>query len=201
MSAVHGLLIHSGVGAKVERIQVGELEDIQSRVGGMIDAVRKQVSKDIVAVGYVHDEGLILDMEMNWIASALFMQEIRGPVVVVNGLSNDLHEYDGDNHDLPDEFITYMQTKFIDKVAETYNESKMVQAMLEYAFNKDMMTEDEVTTLLQHLESGVEGNEESMDYVNREFNRIYELIEQEMTVGATDQLVDEIYDFLRKNGG
>ena len=201
MSAVHGLLIHSGVGAKVERIQVGELEDIQDRVGGMIDAVRKQVSKDIVAVGYVHDEGLILDMEMNWIASALFMQEIRGPVVVVNGLSNDLREYDGDNHDLPDEFITYMQTKFIDKVAETYNESKMVQAMLEYAFNKDMMTEDEVTTLLQHLESGVEGNEESMDYVNREFNRIYELIEEEMTVGATTQLVDEIYDFLRKNGG
>ena len=200
MSAVHGLLIHSGVGAKVERIQVGELEDIQDRVGGMIDAVRKQVSKDIVAVGYVHDEGLILDMEMNWIASALFMQEIRGPVVVVNGLSND-YEYDGDNHDLPDEFITYMQTKFIDKVAETYNESKMVQAMLEYAFNKDMMTEDEVTTLLQHLESGVEGDEESMDYVNREFNRIYELIEEEMTVGATDQLVDEIYDFLRKNGG
>lgn len=200
MSAVHGLLIHSGVGAKVERIQVSELEDIQSRVGGMIDAVRKQVSKDIVAVGYVHDEGLILDMEMNWIASALFMQEIRGPVVVVNGLSNE-YEYDGDNHDLPDEFITYMQTKFVDRVAETYNESKMVQAMLEYALNKDMMTEDEVTTLLQHLESGVEGNEESMDYVNREFNRIYELIEQEMTVGATDQLVDEIYDFLRKNGG
>ena len=200
MSAVHGLLIHSGVGAKVERIQVGELEDIQSRVGGMIDAVRKQVSKDIVAIGYVHDEGLILDMEMNWIASALFMQEIRGPVVVVNGLSNE-YEYDGDNHDLPDEFITYMQTKFIDKVAETYNESKMVQAMLEYAFNKDMMTEDEVTALLQHLESGVEGNEESMDYVNREFNRIYELIAQEMTVGSTDQLVDEINDFLRKNGG
>jgi len=200
MSAVHGLLIHSGVGAKVERIQVNELEDIQDRVGGMIDAVRKQVSKDIVAVGYVHDEGLILDMEMNWIASALFMQEIRGPVVVVNGLSNE-YEYDGDNHDLPDEFITYMQTKFVDKVAETYNESKMVQAMLEYAFNKDLMTEDEVATLLEHLESGVEGDEESMAYVNREFNRIYEMIEEEMTVGATTQLVDEIYDYLKKQGG
>ena len=200
MSTVHGLLIHSGVGAKVERIQVGELENIQHYVGGMIDAVRKQVSKDIVAVGYVHDEGLILDMEMNWIASALFMQEIRGPVVVVNGLSND-YEYDGDNYDLPDEFITYMQTKFVDKVAETYNESKMVQAMLEYAFNKDLMTEDEVATLLEHLESGVEGDDESMAYVNREFNRIYEMIEEEMTVGATTQLVDEIYDYLKKNGG
>jgi hypothetical protein len=200
MSAVHGLLIHSGVGAKVERIQVGELENIQHYVGGTIDAVRKQVSKDIVAVGYVHDEGLILDMEMNWIASALFMQEIRGPVVVVNGLSND-YEYDGDNHDLPDEFITYMQTKFIDKVAETYNESKLVQSMLEYAFNKDMMTEDEVTTLLHYLELGVEGNEEAMDYVNHEFARIYEMIEQEMTVGATTQLVDEIYDYLKKQGG
>lgn len=200
MSTVHGLLIHSGVGAKVERIQVGELENIQEHVGGMIDAVRKQVSKDIVAVGYVHDEGLILDMEMNWIASALFMQEIRGPVVVVNGLSNE-YEYDGDNHDLPDEFITYMQTKFIDKVAETYNESKLVQGMLEYAFNKDMMTEDEVAKLLEHLELGVEGNQESMDYVNNEFARIYELIEKEMTVGATDQLVDEIYDYLKKQGG
>jgi len=199
MSTVHGLLIHSGVGAKVERIQVGELENIQHYVGGMIDAVRKQVSKDIVAVGYVHDEGLILDMEMNWIASALFMQEIRGPVVVVNGLSND-YEYDGDNHDLPDEFITYMQTKFIDKVAETYNESKLVQSMLEYAFNKDMMTEDEVSELLKHLELGVEGNQESMDYVNNEFARIYEMIEQEMTVGATTQLVDEIYDYLKKQG-
>jgi hypothetical protein len=199
MSTVHGLLIHSGVGAKVERIQVGELSDIQDRVGGMIDAVRKQVSKDIVAVGYVHDEGLILDMEMNWIASALFMQEIRGPVVVVNGLSND-YEYDGDNHDLPDEFITYMQTKFIDKVAETYNESKLVQSMLEYAFSKDMMTEDEVSELLRHLELGVEGNEESMDFVNHEFARIYEMIEQEMTVGATTQLVDEIYDYLKKQG-
>jgi hypothetical protein len=200
MSTVHGLLINSGIGATVERIQVGELSDIQDRVGGMIDAVRKQVSKDIVAVGYVHDEGLILDMEMNWIASALFMQEIRGPVVVVNGLSND-YEYDGDNHDLPDEFITYMQTKFIDKVAETYNESKLVQSMLEYAFSKDMMTEDEVTKLLQHLESGVEGNQESMDYVNNEFARIYEMIEEEMTLGETTQLFDEIYDYLKKQGG
>lgn len=200
MSTVHGLLINSGIGATVERIQVGELENIQHYVGGTIDAVRKQVSKDIVAVGYVHDEGLILDMEMNWIASALFMQEIRGPVVVVNGLSNE-YEYDGDNHDLPDEFITYMQTKFIDKVAETYNESKLVQGMLEYAFNKDMMTEDEVAKLLEHLELGVQGNQESMDYVNREFNRIYELVEKEMTVGATDQLVDEIYDYLKKQGG
>jgi hypothetical protein len=199
MSTVHGLLIHSGVGAKVERIQVGELADIQDRVGGTIDAVRKQVSKDICAVGYVHDEGLILDLEMNWIASALFMQEIRGPVVVVNGFSKD-YEYDGDNHDLPDAFITYMQTKFLDKVAETYNESKLVQAMLEYAFSKDMMTETEIEKLLKALDVAVQGDDESMDYVNREFSRIYDMIEQEMATGATDELVDEIYDFLRKQG-
>ena len=199
MSTVHGLLIHSGVGAKVERIQVGELEDIQGHVGGVIDAVRKQVSKDIFAVGYVHDEGLILDMEMNWIASALFMQEIRGPVVVVNGFSKD-YEYDGDNHDLPDSFITYMQTKFIDKVAETYNESNLVQAMLEYAFTKDMMTETQIQELLKQLDTAVQGDEEAMDYVNLEFKRIYDMIEQEMATGATDELVDEIYDFLRKQG-
>jgi hypothetical protein len=199
MSTVHGLLVHSGVGAKVERIQVGELADIQDRVGGTIDAVRKQVSRDICAVGYVHDEGLILDLEMNWIASALFMREIRGPVVIVNGFNNE-YEYDGDNHDLPDAFITYMQTKFIDKVAETYNESKLVQAMLEYAFTKDMMTETQIQELLKQLDTAVQGDEEAMDYVNREFKRVYDMIEQEMATGATDQLVDEIYDFLRKQG-
>lgn len=200
MSTVHGLLIHSGVGAQVERIQVGELADIQDRVGGTIDAVRKQVSKDICAVGYVHDEGLLLDLEMNWIASALFMQEIRGPVVVVNGFSKDC-EYDGDNHDLPDVFIKYMQTKFIDKVAETYNESKLVQAMLEYAFTKDIMTETQIETLLKQLDIAVQGDEEAMDYVNSEFKRVYDMVEQEMATGATDQLVDEIYEFLQKNGG
>jgi len=58
-----------------------------------------------------------------------------------------------------------------------------------------------VSELLKHLELGVEGNEESMDFVNHEFARIYEMIEQEMTVGATTQLVDEIYDYLKKQGG
>jgi hypothetical protein len=196
---VAGAFMPSGIGTEIEPVMVGDYKHIQSLIGGCFDVVTTRVAGNEI-VGYVHDEGLILDMEMNWIASALFMQEIRGPVVVVNGLSNE-YEYDGDNHDLPDEFITYMQTKFIDKVAETYNESKMVQAMLEYAFNKDLMTEDEVATLLEHLESGVEGDEESMAYVNREFNRIYEMIEEEMTVGATTQLVDEIYDYLKKQGG
>lgn len=199
MSTVHGLLIHSGVGAKVERIQVGELADIQDRVGGTIDAVRKQVSKDICAVGYVHDEGLLLDLEMNWIASALFMQEIRGTVVVVNGFNAD-NEYDGDNHDLPDVYIQYMQTKFVDKVAETYNESKMVSVMLDYALNNDIMSESEIDELLRNLELSVSGSTEAMASVNREFNRIFEAIENSLAEGATDQLVDEIYDFLGKQG-
>lgn len=198
MSAVTGLLLGAGVGATVEPVIIDKLETIQGYVGGVIDAVTQQVSKDICAVGYVHDEGLILDLEMNWIASALFMREIRGPVVLVNGF-NEACEYDGDNHDLPDAFVEYMQTWFLQKVAETYNESTMVVAMLEMAVTEGITTDEEVDKLMTMLESVSEGGDiEEMKTVAEKLKNVIVEFDEKMADKTTDKLVDEIYEFLDK---
>jgi hypothetical protein len=197
MSAVTGLLLGAGVGATVEPVIIDKLETIQGYVGGVIDAVRQQVSKDICAVGYVHDEGLILDLEMNWIASALFMREIRGPVVLVNGF-NDANEYDGDNHDLPDAFVEYMQTWFLQKVAETYNESTIVVAMLEMAVDEGVATDEEVDALMVMLESVSKGDIEEMKVVAEQLKSILVSFDERMADKTTTKLVDEIYEFLDK---
>ena len=197
MSAVTGLLLGAGVGATVEPVIIDKLETIQDYVGGVIDAVRQQVSKDICAVGYVHDEGLLLDLEMNWIASALFMREIRGPVVLVNGF-NKAHEYDGDNHDLPDAFIEYMQTFFLQKVAETYNESTIVVAMLEMAVDEGVATDEEVDALINMLESVSEGDIETMKVVAKQLKDVLVSFDEKMAEKTTTKLVDEIYEFLDK---
>lgn len=198
MGAVTGLLLNAGVGATVEPVIVDKLETIQGYVGGTIDAVRKQISLDICAVGYVHDEGLILDLEMNWIASALFMQEIRGPVVVVNGF-NKSNEYDGDNHDLPDVFIDYMKTTFLEKVAECYNESNIVTQMLMMAVDKDVITEDELDFILDSLGDAVNNDdEESMKAIGKQLRDLLVQFDSKMGEETTDKLVDEIYEFLDK---
>lgn len=197
MSAVTGLLLGAGVGATVEPVIIDKLETIQGYVGGVIDAVRQQVSKDICAVGYVHDEGLLLDLEMNWIASALFMREIRGPVVLVNGF-NEANEYDGDNHDLPDAFVEYMQTWFLQKVAETYNESTIVVAMLEMAVEEGVATDEEVDELMIMLESVSKGDTEQMKVIAEQLKDILVSFDERMADKTTTKLVDEIYEFLDK---
>jgi len=197
MSAVTGLLLNAGVGATIEPVVIDKLETIQGYVGGIIDAVSQQVSKDICAVGYVHDEGLILDLEMNWIASALFMREIRGPVVVVNGF-NEACEYDGDNHDLPDVFVEYMQTTFLQKVAETYNESTIVSAMLQMAIDEGVAEEHEIDELMDLLLQGINGDEEALRVVAKRMRSTLEAFDEKMASKTADKLVDEIYEFLDK---
>lgn len=64
--------------------------------GGWLDCVRLD---DVV--GYVNDEGLLIGLEPNVFASALFGRPLVGNCVVVGSL-NERGEYDGENHDVPD---------------------------------------------------------------------------------------------------
>lgn len=71
------------------------LYELQGYVGGYIDCVR---GDDIV--GYVNDEGIIMGLEHNLVASYIFKRHLFGDVVVVGAYSKD-GEYDGANHDIP----------------------------------------------------------------------------------------------------
>jgi len=75
-------------------------EVIRDTVGGLIDAVR---AADFV--GYVHDEGLLIGLAPNIMASMLFQRPIMGEVVIV-GCVNENGDYDGENYDVPEIFLT-----------------------------------------------------------------------------------------------
>ena len=68
---------------------------IHEIVGGWFDAVRSEQ-----LVGYVHDEGILIGLAPNALASVLFERPLAGNCVVVGAL-NERGEYDGENHDVP----------------------------------------------------------------------------------------------------
>jgi len=198
MSAVTGLLLNAGVAASIDTIEVTDLESIQSYVGGLIDAVRQPINDDIYVVGYVHDEGLILDLEMNWIAGALFGREIRGNVVLVNG-NNDVGEYDGYNHDLPDLFIDWMKTVFLNQVAQTYNESHIILALLQNGSEQGIVDEETMDELMEVLEAGISSDDHELTVkAGKMMRNILAQIDEGMGNKVTDELMDEIYDYLEE---
>ena len=79
---------------------------IHSVVDGYFDVVRpNDTARGFV--GYVHDEGLLLGLEPNAIASAVFGKFLVGNCVIV-GAINDAGEYDGDNHNLSSDDLNYL---------------------------------------------------------------------------------------------
>lgn len=70
---------------------------INAVVGGHFDCVRPVRGNDFV--GYVHDEGLLIGMEPNALASAIFGKFLVGPCVII-GTINDHGQVDGDDHNL-----------------------------------------------------------------------------------------------------
>lgn len=75
-------------------------ELIRDSVGGLLDSV---ANDEIVC--YVHDEGLLIGLPVNVIASSLFSRPLVGDVVLVGRL-NEFGESDGYDHQLPEFFLS-----------------------------------------------------------------------------------------------
>jgi len=73
---------------------------INDLVGGWFDCVRVD---QLGIVVYVHDEGLLLNMEPNVVASTLSNQLIVGDVLVCGSLNSEGF-YDGETYDVPEMF-------------------------------------------------------------------------------------------------
>lgn len=197
---VQGALLTAGVGASVKPVKIDCLEDIQGLVGGNIDAVRVEVADNLMAVGYVHDEGLLLNMETNWLASALFQQEIRGDVVVVNGYSP-YGEYDGENYDLPTGFIKYLSNEFTARVRDTYNESVAISLAMGFAISNGSLTtqeaDDFMTMLHDYVENGGTDKEQGKRIDEMINNIIGKATNEMLGENAGEKLVSEIEEFLK----
>jgi hypothetical protein len=199
---VSGALLPSGINAEIEPVMVGEYTHIQSLVGGPFDCVTAKVGGNII-VGYVHDEGLLLGLEQNWFASALFSRNLVGPCVIVSGESAD-GEYDGDNHDLSDDFFRFLTTKFTTHVAETYNEATSATIAFELAKALGICTDEELDALVdkmaEEMNTGVKNG--ALQEVEALMETVQQRI-QDFAKMAHDmqgaELVSEVEQFLKEN--
>jgi hypothetical protein len=125
--------------------------------------------------------------------------------VLVNGLSPD-GEYDGESYELPEEYVDYLKTTFLAKVANTYNESVMVSNALEYGLNSGIVTEEEVDELFEEMSYDMGSDIPSMDLRDKLSDMIEKIAQHRRRELNSDlesraeTLVSEIEEFL-KNGG
>lgn len=197
---VSGALMPSGIGVEIQPVLVGEYTHIQSLVGGAFDCVTTKVGGHLI-VGYVHDEGLLIGLEQNWFASALFGRNLVGPCVIVAGESPDGY-CDGDSYDLPESFFQFLTTKFTEHVAETYNEATTATIVLSLAQSFGIATKEELDLLVskmgEELNSGG-GNGEAMQMLTDLTNKVNEQLMEMAGEVSGSVLADEVEEFLKGN--
>jgi hypothetical protein len=202
MSAVIGCVLPAGVGGQIKRVIIEDLNDLQKLVGGYIEPVTAQFAEDFYVTMLVNEEGIQQDLEMNWIASALFMREIVGDVVLVRA-QDDNGVLADDFLDLPTEFIGWLEERHMPKVANAYNQTLMVSAMFRLAVQENLIPEDEVEQFFIDTMVYLEGGEiepELQKKTTEFIDRVIALVEEKVTANLGDKLADEIYEFLDKGG-
>ncbi|CAB4151387.1 Protein of unknown function DUF3846 [uncultured Caudovirales phage] len=204
--SITACVLEAGVGGKVKPVFVDGLDDYQKIVGGYIEAVTAEFGDGLYVTMFCNEEGLLKDLEMNWVASALFMREIRGNVVLVRASDDDGVLGGDDVFDLPSSFIKWLNDKHLPRVAETYNESIMLGLMIQFALQENLMTPDEFSDFMESLDKYSSG-EEITDELNEEMTKFIHMImlrvEESSLAEAGDKLADEIYEYFKqeKNNG
>lgn len=153
-------------------IAVGDYQHIQTLVGGVFDCVTRNVDPQMfddpdhemfgtdpqpfTVCGYIHDEGLLLGLPVNAMASVMLDREIVGPCVVVSGTSPS-GAYDGDNHDIPEWFANAVFQGGLYELSQALHDEAETQAKaLEFAFEEGLFTKEQFTRLVAMMASGDE---------------------------------------------
>jgi hypothetical protein len=154
------------------------LAEIQAKVGGYIDSVKTQAINEaddtqMVLVGYVHDEGRILDMPLNPLASIVFNRELVGDVVLVNGTNPENGDYDGENYDLPLDFINYIMHMH-PEVVRMLQFSKGLSSSVALAYRAGVVTKEELEYVMDYADKAQQNGEfmAAVDSVPERFQEI-----------------------------
>lgn len=154
------------------------LAEIQAKVGGYIDSVRTQAlneadNTEMVLVGYVHDEGRILNMPLNPLASIVFNRELVGDVVLVNGTNPENGDYDGENYDLPLDFINYIMHMH-PEVVRMLQFSKGLSSSVALAYRAGIVTKEELEYVMDYADKAQQNGEfmAAVDSVPERFQEI-----------------------------
>ena len=146
-----GAVIGTEVGKEPEPCIIGDIADIQAKVGGHFDCVRINVGSDpsdkdmFTLVGYVHDEGRILNppLEINLMASMIFNQEIRGNCVILSGTNPETREYDGENYDLPAMFYDYLCKEMTKEIERSVSFTRLLASSVSLSYKAKQISKEE----------------------------------------------------------
>lgn len=146
-----GAVIGTEVGKEPEPCIIGDINDIQAKVGGHFDCVRINVGSDPSAddvftlVGYVHDEGRILNppLEINLMASMIFNQEIRGNCVILSGTNPETKAYDGENYDLPAVFYEFLCKEMTKEIERSVSFTRLLATSVSMAYRAKQISKED----------------------------------------------------------
>ena len=159
------VLLPAGVRVNPQEVLVDDYKNIQDMVGGHFDCVRfngQGVNGEPVALcGYVHDEGLLLGLETNYLASMLFGRMIVGPCLVTYALSPN-GEYDGDDYDMPNDLLEYLTNDLLAATAMTYNQAGLMAFASEQMVAAGVLTEDDLDMMANEMEAVTKGEQDAL---------------------------------------
>jgi hypothetical protein len=172
MSTVTAILFRAGgddtdIDIEPLPVAVSSLEDLQRFVGGYVDAVRQTFNpselydeddipseaREFIGVAYVHDEGIILGLPMNRLASIVFGRELFGDVVMVSGTSPD-DEYDGENYDVPSWFADAVHNGSLQESIEVIELIASVTTALKVCLADGVVTVQTLSAMLLRAAEG-----------------------------------------------
>jgi hypothetical protein len=193
-----GMFLPKGTMVEPEPIFIEDYKSIQQAIGGHFDVVVTNLGKDDVSiVGYVHDEGLILDMELNYLATNLFQKELRGDCVIVWGLSPN-GEYDGDNYDIPEWITEFIMQDLVVSTAGNYNMAALLGDVCKYAISNKIATMEEVIGIADALHRSAVKQEVNIESENN----LIQVLERIIAFTDIDEMVEFcnlVIDLFRKS--
>jgi len=135
MRNIEAVLLPTEEGAEPTPVSVGDLQTLRDLVGGHIDAVQVEYNTDELpikfsddylscrVVGYLNDEGLLLGLPMNKLATLVFGRPLFGPVVLVGG-----DDGGGNDTPLPEWFLRNIYSGALQETVKELDESAKVLA-------------------------------------------------------------------------
>lgn len=159
------VLLPAGARVNAEEVLINDYKNIQDIIGGCFDCVSYSGEgldgKPVTLCGYVHDEGLLLGLETNYLASMLFGRMIVGPCVVTYALSPN-GTYDGDDYDMPSDLVQYLTYDLVAATAMTYNQAALMAVASEQMVAAGVLTEDDLEMLTTEMDAVNNGKQEEL---------------------------------------
>lgn len=221
MKSLEAVLLPAEDGAEPIPVSVNGLESLQGFVGGHIDAVQVDYNTDELpvkfdeygacrVVGYLNDEGILLGLPLNKLATLVFGRPLFGPVVLVGG-----DDGEGNDTELPSWFLANIYSGALQATVEELDSSaKTLAEAIRFCIKDGAIPADVAASIAYTIANGegedVAKAEELMEgllkyYISRKLGMERpdwdaidaDIAEEERLIDEFDPSDEEIYKWIQ----